>query len=295
MMERLTTIQKRKIKERYLTHWLYSHIAAPAKEMECRLEMLRISPEELFVECVSQLDSFLDHPGAYGEIEAPSLWNDYFCQLREESTQRITVKELELGATELTYVMNYLLCAMTHRMIATQAMLKLTQSLMAHADAFTAVEACFQPKIWTSHANQFVAKLGQYAEGQERLSASLLGLMEEANQQATQQAMAAAQSPKMTSTAMEEEEEGERFTLRQTIILCQELLNIPLDTEYTNLSQLARFIHRLTGYKMQSVRTAINKLKGLDQLPQKDLVDISKVIEEFNCDLAKEIRARHDS
>ena len=46
---------------------------------------------------------------------------------------------------------------------------------------------------------------------------------------------------------------------------------------------------------MQSVRTAINKLKGLDQLPQKDLIDVSKAIEEFNYDLAKEIRARHDS
>lgn len=294
-MIRLTTIQRRKIKEHYLTHWLYSHIAAPAKEMECRLELLRISPEELFVECVSQLDSFLDHPGAYGEIEAPSLWNDYFCQLREESTQRITVKELELGATELTYVMNYLLCALTHRMMATQAMLKLTQSLMAHADAFAAVEACFQPKLWTSHANQFVAKLGQYANGQERLSASLLELIEKAEQQVVQQAAAAAQAPKTALEATEEEEDGERFTLRQTIILCQELLNIPLDTNYTNLSGLARFIHRLTGHKMQSVRTAINKLNALDNPPQKDVVEISKAIEVFNSDLAKEIRARHDA
>ena len=290
-MERLTTIQKRKIKEHYLTHWLYSHIAAPAKEMEYRLDLLRISPEELFVECVKQLDSFLDHSGAYGEIEAPSLWNDYFCQFREESSKQITVEELELGATELTYVMNYLLCALTDRMMATQAMMKLTQSLMAHSDAFEAVKACFQSKLWTSHANLFIAKLGQYANGQERLSASLLELMEEAEQQTA----AAAQGSKTVSTAMEEEGDEERFTLRQTIILCQELLNIPLDSEYTNLSQLARFIHRLTGYKMQSVRTAINKLKVLDQLPQKDLVDISKVIEEFNCDLAKEIRARYDS
>ena len=295
MMERLTTIQKRKIKERYLTHWLYSHIAAPAKEMECRLDVLRISPEELFVECVKQLDSFLDHSGAYGEIEAPSLWNDYFCQFREESSKQITAEELELGATELTYVMNYLLCALTDRMMATQAMMKLTQSLMAHSDAFEAVKACFQSKLWTSHANLFIAKLGQYANGQERLSASLLELIKEAEEQVAQQTAAAAQGSKMASTAMEEEGDEERFTLRQTIILCQELLNIPLDSEYTNLSKLARFIHRLTGYKMQSVRTAINKLKGLDQLPQKDLVDVSKAIEEFDCVLAKEIRARHDS
>lgn len=178
-MIRLTTIQRRKIKEHYLTHWLYSHIAAPAKEMECQLGILRISPEELFLECLTQLDSFLNHPAPYGEVVAPSLWNDYFCQLREESPVQTTTEELELGATELTYVTNYLLCALTDRMMATQAMLKLTQSLMAHADAFAAVEACFQPKLWTSHANQCVAMLGQYAEGQERLSTTLLRQLEE--------------------------------------------------------------------------------------------------------------------
>lgn len=180
-MNRLTTIQRRKIRELYLTHWLYSHLAAPAKEMECRLGTLRISPEELFVECAVQLDHFLDHPGTYDEVVAPSLWNDYFCQLREESPVQITTEELELGATELTYVINYLLCAMTDRMMATQVMVKLTQSLMAHATAFAAVEACYQTKLWTSHAHQFVATLNHYAAGQERLSATLLQQLEECN------------------------------------------------------------------------------------------------------------------
>lgn len=184
-MIRLTTIQRRKIKEHYLTHWLYSHIAAPAKEMECQLGMLRISPEELFVECVTQLDSFLAHPGHYDEVVAPSLWNDYFCQLREESPVQTTTEELELGATELTYVTNYLLCALTDRMMATQVMVKLTQSLMAHAAAFAAVEACYQTKLWTSHAHQFVTTLNHYAAGQERLSTTLLQQLEEWSASAT--------------------------------------------------------------------------------------------------------------
>lgn len=287
-MIRLTTTQKQLIKEHYLRHWFYSHMAVPAKEMERRLAMLRLSPEELFVESVAQLDSFLCAPKGFLEETAPSLWDEYYCQLRDSSPRQATTEELELGATELTYMLNYLLCSLADRPMATQVAVTLMTSLMEHPEHFEAIGQCFQPRLWTAHQERFVAALQQYVEGEERLSHEIAHLLREC--------MEGTPSPRqeLPTTDSDADNDDERFTLRQTVMLIQELLNISLAAEDTNLSELSRFIHRLTGHKVESIRTAINKLNKLEQTPQSDLKAITKAIEVFNPDLARDIRGRDE-
>ena len=280
-MKRLNTKQKRLIKEEYRTHWFYVHFATAAKEMERRLDQLRLSPEELFVESVMQLDSFLQDPEAYIEVVARSLWDEYYCQLREESPAQTARHELELGASELCYIVNYLLCSLTGKPMTASAAAYLTESLMYHPDAFDEVTQCFQPKLWTSKQDTFLSALQQYAEAGERMSDAITKRLEDCMSADVYE-------------AADVDAANDTFTLRQTVILMQELLNISLDAGDNNIAKLSRFIHRVTGRKTESIRSAINKLKASKKTPQKELKQIAAAISQFNPQLAKDILARSD-
>ena len=285
-MKRLSSKQKQHLREHYWDHWLYAHFASAAKEMERRLDLLRISPEELFVECVMQLDRFLQAPETYVESVAGPLWDDYYCQLREESPSQTTRRELELGASELCYAMNYLFCAMDNKLMSASAMSCLTLSLMSHADSFDEVTRCFQPKLWTANQDSFAQALQRYVEEGAPMSHTIARQLEE---------WATSPAPILKEGQEDEaDHDNDLFTIRQTIILIQELLNISLSAQDTNIKELSRFIHRLTGKQPESIRSAINKLAKQPQTPSKDLNLIASQIEIFNPGLARAIRSRND-
>lgn len=293
-MRRLTTRQRLQIKEHYLQHWFYSHIAAPAKMLECRLNRLRISPEELFVECMTQLDRFLDDPEQYAETWSGMLWEEYFCQLREMDPQPVPEEELTMGTAGLVYLLNYLFCSLADRPVATQVGTDLTVSLMSHMQLFDAMDALFRPKLWTRHQGRFLAMLQQYAGAKERLSTTLARQLEEWARTPAPAPADGAEGAAAPAAHTYDEHPGNRFTQRQTVMLVQELLNISLDTQDTNVSELSRFIHRLTGYDMGSIRSAIHKLRQQEHTPPRDLRTITEAIEPFNAKLARDIRERNE-
>ena len=90
------------------------------------------------------------------------------------------------------------------------------------------------------------------------------------------------------------ESSGDIYSNRQVVILFQELLNISLSSEDTNITELARYIHKVTGRNIETIRTYIKRLNKVDEYPNKDINRITKDLEQISPELAKAIRARFD-
>lgn len=281
-MKQLTTQQRQKIKACYQRHWLYSHLYSPAKEMERRLSTLRISPEELFVECMGQLDLFLDDPEAYLPI-GRSLYDDYYCELRERGNLSTTEKEVERGSVELCFVLNYLFSAIEEEILAISVTSHLTESLINYPETYAELSQWLEPKLWVASQTRFFEELGRYVDAKPHLSATIEKQLMEWNE-----------GPSTSQVDEKSQSEGEIYSNRQVVILFQELLNISLSAEDTNIKELARYIHKVTGRNVETIRTNIKRLNKAYDVSNIDINRITKDLEQFSPELAKAIRARYD-
>ena len=84
-----------------------------------------------------------------------------------------------------------------------------------------------------------------------------------------------------------------RLTNRQQIILFEMLLNIPLTTEYTNISALSKFLSKVSGNSPDSIRQRI--MKGIDyddEQVKKDVEILATLLEPISVEIAKKMRER---
>lgn len=86
--------------------------------------------------------------------------------------------------------------------------------------------------------------------------------------------------------------EVKMLTNRQLVILFQQLLNVPLSSESTNISALARLISRVSGGKESSIRTQINNMKDIDFSDRNVAVDIQEIADLLE-DISKEVKKNH--
>lgn len=84
---------------------------------------------------------------------------------------------------------------------------------------------------------------------------------------------------------------AEQLSVQQLLMLVEGLLDVPIDANYTNLSELALLMSKMSGYKSETIR--VKMCRGLDyDRPQarKDLEYVAKLIEHIKPDLAEKLR-----
>lgn len=83
MKRLLTKENKRSIKEAFKVNAVFRVINAAYKEQETRMETLKFSPEEIWVNCFIGFDKMLKNREEIEETTS-RMWNDTFCELRDE-------------------------------------------------------------------------------------------------------------------------------------------------------------------------------------------------------------------
>ena len=281
-MIRLNSLQKSKLKTLYREYWLYRMIVVPSKEIEQILSRVRLSPEEVFLECLTQLEKALDNPDAY-KMEARMLWDDYYCEFRDSSPSDTTVGELGLAATEICFVMSFIFNSIETRLTVKTIMPKIVKKMIEHEELYDKVEQSFKKTLPFPETDRCIQELQTYVAEGKKLSQTILDQLEDWGE------------GKIKSGEIEFiESSGDIYSNRQVVILFQELLNISLSSEDTNITELARYIHKVTGRNIETIRTYIKRLNKVDEYPNKDINRITKDLEQISPELAKAIRARFD-
>ena len=103
------------------------------------------------------------------------------------------------------------------------------------------------------------------------------------------------QPPQKEDTApvetVEEEPEVEQLTTQQLIILFEALLDVSLDSQYTNQSALANLLSRISGYNPNSIRYKITSGVDYDkQQVKSDALLVAALLEKIKPDLAEKLR-----
>ena len=281
-MKRLNTLQKSKLKEFYRDNWLYRLIMVPAKEIEQKLSRVRLSPEEVFLECLTQLDKALDNPEAF-RIEARMIWDDYYCEFRDDSPSDSPESELGMAATEICFVISFILYSIESSLTIKTIMPKIMKRMIEHQDVYDKIERCYNKTLQFPETNLCIKELQSYVTDGKQLSHTILEQIKEWSE-----------DPLKSGEDELIETGGDEYSVRQLVILFQELLNISTGAEDINISELARYIHNITGRRIETIRTMIKRLNKIEKYPCKDINRITKDLEQFRPELARAIRARHD-
>lgn len=105
MKRLLTKENKRSIKEAFKVNAVFRVINAAYKEQETRMETLKFSPEEIWVNCFIGFDKMLKNREEIEETTS-RMWNDTFCELRDDAdevSRKFQNKELETATSCIIY------------------------------------------------------------------------------------------------------------------------------------------------------------------------------------------------
>lgn len=279
-MIRLNSLQKSKLKALYREYWLYRMIVVPSKEIEQKLSRVRLSPEELFLECLTQLDKALDNPEAY-KRGARMLWDDYFCELRDSSPSDTTEGELGLAATEICFVMSFIFNSIETRLTVKTIMPKIVKKMIEHEELYDKVEQSFKKTLPFPETDRCIQELQTYVAEGKKLSQTILDQLEDWGE-----------GNSMSGENEFSESKDDLYPTWQIVILFQELLNISTNAGVINVTEFAKFIHKVTGRKTTSIRTIINRLNSSIDPPDKGIMELVNEVKKFNKAKAEEIMRR---
>lgn len=113
IMKRLLTKEnKRSIKDAFKGNAVFRVIDAAYKEQETRMETLRFSPEEIWVNCFIGFDKMLKNPDDVGEITR-RMWDDTYCELRDD-VQEVPrdFQKVELETATSCIIYSIIVCMM---------------------------------------------------------------------------------------------------------------------------------------------------------------------------------------
>ena len=105
MKRLLTKENKRGIKNAYKNNAVFRVIDAAYKDQETQMNTLRFSPEEIWANCFYGYDQILKNIGNIEDV-TKRMWNDTFCELRddaEEAGRRFETEELETATSCIIY------------------------------------------------------------------------------------------------------------------------------------------------------------------------------------------------
>ena len=279
MKRRLGRNEKGLVRAQYGDNIIFKAINPPAKKLEREMKVLRLSSEEMFLECLTIIDDIKDCDTAKeAEQKVEGLCDTLFCDLREISPQRVSEKELNIAVSE---IVNCVVLILEHyRGFKYNGVLFDLLKQLNSGDLN-------QPDIEGPFSIQFIGVreeisnyIKSYMDSEEYLSDEIKKQLKRIK----------ADEP-LPEVEGEEEAEG-KLENRQLVILFMELLNVSLDTVHTNQSALAELISRVSGKSKKSLLNTIREGVEYDNSKtKKDAELIASLLDELRSDFAKQIRS----
>lgn len=279
MIRRLGRHEKRLVRTQYGDNILFKAINVPAKGLEREMNGLRLSSEEVFLECLTILDDIKEcNTGKEAEQVVDGLYNTLYCDLREISPHNPSENELEIAVGEIVNCVTLIL--------GYYPGLKYSGTLLC-LSAQLETNNLVQLKNKGLFYNQFVLHgeeisdyIKSYMDGDDYLSDVI-----------KKQLKKVVPDDSVFVGDGEEKDSEVQLDNRQLVLLFMELLNIPLGAEFTNQSALAELISKVSGKSKKSLLNSIRE--GVDyenNKTKKDAELIASLLSELKPDLAQQIR-----
>ena len=138
----------------------------PSKSIEREMSAVRLSPEEVFLEAMDQVDYALEDP-VTANIDFMGLYDQLFCDIRDLCPQELDENEVELAASEIIFVVSLLL-TMTDR--HTYRKMAMTLVGQINQDIYNQLREMFEPYIIRMGEDKIKKYLKDYLESDKFLS-----------------------------------------------------------------------------------------------------------------------------
>lgn len=103
MKNRLRKEEKAAINTKYSNDIFYKMLHHTGSTYERKLKNFHLSPDELFVECITILDNIKEKKTDEAKWYVSSLWNDLYCAFRDLDAQDSSEPELETAVAVVLY------------------------------------------------------------------------------------------------------------------------------------------------------------------------------------------------
>lgn len=280
MEHRLRRHEKEALRKRYKGNAVYKAFAAPCKRYEAQVAGFRLSPEELFWECMTMLDDIKEDPGE-ARFGLQAFWSDKVADYTELGNG-VRREHIEQAANMVT--LSVVLCLSTLDLSTYNTLsLMLAGQLEWDSPAMVEMREHLTSNIYRLGEDVFGSAVEAYMDSDEFVSDDIEELLADLPQMVVEVADDGNQPTKP----------ADQLTVRQLIILFEQLLNVSLDASGTNITALATLIEKVSGYKANGIRTTINDLakRGYDSAPvRNDIERLAVLVEKVKPDLAAQLR-----
>ena len=265
---------------------LWDALQNPSRKYERELRHLKLSAEEVFLECLTVIDEVKENP-KLASFRMESLWDSVFCDLRDLDLGDADDRELGFGASVIVYSV-LMVVSMCRGVYYTQLAMSLINQICNHSeDVYNRLHDDFMTNVWRLGEE----RLRDYV--QEYIASDELWLSDDIMENLRDIPILSVVVSESKNQPESEGKQLSRLTNRQQIILFEKLLNIPLTTEYTNISALSKFLSKVSGNSPDSIRQRI--MKGIDyddEQVKKDVEILATLLEPISVEIAKKMRER---
>jgi len=263
---------------------LWDALQTPSRRYERELRNLKLSAEEVLLECLTVMDEVKESPKE-ASFRMQSLWDSVYCDLRDLDLGDADDKELEIGTSVIVYGV-MLVMSMCRGTYYTRLTMSLMEQICEHGGVeFERLQAEFMTNVWRLGEEQLKAYLQQYMDSDE------LWLSDYLKEKLKDVPLMSVVVKGEKNLPASDGKKVEQLTNRQQIILFEQLLDVPLTSEYTNVKALATFLSRVSGNSAGSIRQRI--MAGIDyddEQVKKDVELLAEIIEPISAKIAEKMR-----
>ena len=242
----------------------------------------RMAAEEIFWQVAIVLDHIKENPDE-ARYDMGHLWSDVYADFRDLNDFPDNDSTVRLFASLTVFVVAFCLETIDLPFYRTLAF-KLSATLVLTEEQSKRIQASVVNNVASFGTERFSEAISAYmASGDDWLSEEIEAVLEEMPEASVDISKGNNQPTKP----------ADQLTVRQLIILFEQLLNVSLDASGTNITALATLIEKVSGYKANGIRTTVNDLakRGYDSAPvRNDIERLAVLVEKVKPDLAAQLR-----
>lgn len=278
MQYRLRRHEKEALKGQYKDNVIYKAFAAPCKKYEAQPKGFKLSPEELFWECMMVLDDIKEFP-ENARFQLQDFWNEKVVDY-EDLSSNVSRDDIEVAANMVTMCVAICLNGLDLSLYNTLTSVLISQ-INGEEPSIIEMRECFTANIYRLGENKFNSAVAEYMDSDVFESEDIKGLLEDL--------------PEPIRRNEEEKKstdgQSDQLTNRQLMILFDLFLNKGFSTEYCNQNALATLLSRVSGRSTGSIRQKIRE--GVDyevEDVRNDVNMLAQLLEPIDDSIAEKMR-----
>lgn len=278
MQYRLRRHEKETIRKQYKDNLIYKAFAAPCKKYEALPKGFKLSPEELFWECMIVLDDIKESPED-ARFQLQDFWNGKVVDY-EDLSSNMSRKNIELAASMVTMCVAICLNGLELSLYNTLTSVLISQ-LQGEESSIIEMRESFTANIYRLGEDKFNSAVAEYMDSDVFESEDIVGILEELP------------VPAIRNEEDEKSTDGqyEQLTNRQLMLFVDYFVNAGFKhTKETpvNVSAYSKLLGLISGKSPDSIRDKMKE--GIDydsQSVKDDIKYLAELLKPVKKDLAE--------